>query len=170
MNTQNESEVVLAFYRSLHQLITAPEFDGVVAEALVATYDQTRDHITLDECTVKSLKSCHREWHDQNADLNRTTDLAEKAFANLAGQMRNPEAQKVCRKFREISGTDEVHDLYVQLRNLRLLGKDKSGPAVVTLVVDSASVLIDLIKRGRDAKCEYTHFSQNEKEEPGEQS
>jgi len=170
MNKQNESEVVLAFYRSLHQLITTPEFDGIVAQALVTTYANTRVYITLSECTMKSLHSCHREWHNQNADLNRTTDLAEKAFADLASQMRNPEAQKVCRKFREISGTDEVHDLYVQLRNLRLLSNDKSGPAVVTLVVDSASVLIDLIKRGRDAKCEYTHFSQNEKEEPVEQS
>jgi hypothetical protein len=165
MNTKNESEVVLAFYRLLHQLVTAQEFDSVLAKALVATYNQTRDHISLGECTMKSLRSCHREYHDNSQDLDRVIELSEAAFADLAGQMRNPEAQKVCQNFREASGTFNPEDLYLQVRNVRLLSKSEHGPAVITLVTHSGTALFNLLRMSNDSTCAYTHFSQRGKGE-----
>ncbi len=158
MKKPDIANTVLAFYRSVYKLITAREFDAVVAEALVAAYQQAWDHISLDQCTVKSLRSCHREFKNWDTKLRRTTRMSEKAFADLSSQLHNPAARRICRRFQKISGTDENDVLYIQLRRLRLLGKNKSGPAEITFIVDSASQLINLVKRGRDARCQFTHF------------
>jgi hypothetical protein len=166
MNTKNPSETVLAFYDSLHTLITSKKFDKVIAAALVATFNEMTEHISLDECTVDSLKAAHKQYNDPSADLDYITAYSEKAFADLAPQLRNPRAQEICERFRGNSGTGDATDLYVQVRNFRLLGVDEAGAAIVTLAVDSYSTLIDLLEKCDNSACEYTHFSHSKKTTP----
>lgn len=166
MNTKNTSETVLAFYDSIHTLITTKKFDKVMAEALVATFKEMTGHTTLEECTVESLKAAHKEYNDEGADLDYITAFSEKAFVDLAPQLRNPRAQEICERFRSHSGTGDATDLYIQVRNFRLLGENEAGAAIVTLAVDSYSTLLDLLEKCGNSACEYTHFSHSKKTTP----
>lgn len=166
MNTKNPSETVLAFYDELHTLITTEKFDKDMAEALIATFNDMTSYISLDECTMESLQAAHEEYNDPSGDLEYFTAFSQKAFADLAPQLRNPRAQEICERFRDNSGTSSATDLYIQVRNFRLLGKDEAGAAIVTLAVDSYSTLIDLLEKCDDSACEYTHFSHSKKTTP----
>jgi|SRR3989338_1849158 len=161
MNKKAAYTKVVAFYGLLHTLVTSKKFDEAVAESLMASFEEIREIISLEECTGESLKACHGQYNNPNADLDLMDKFSEAAFADLSPHLRNPRAQGVTERFRDSSGTGD--DLYVHVKNVRLLGEDETGAAIVTLTVDSYSTLMDLLEQGADSSVEYTHCSLGKK-------
>lgn len=78
-------------------------------------------------------------------------EWAKFAFSDLSPHFRDPEARLVFAKLLKclrINTNKEYLLLFVQMKNIRLLGGRSDGPAVVTLVVDNFSSLDNLLREG----------------------
>lgn len=155
MKTNN---TIIAYYTSLAALISDEAFVESSAEAVVTLAEEIKP-IESRKDVLDFLRQAHEEYHDNNRDLDIMTSLAEKAFEDLAPHMHDVNARKAFRRLTEMSGTGEVQDLYSHVSNVRYLGKDKNGMAVVTLVVSSYRELKDLLENPGGATVEEGHLS-----------
>jgi hypothetical protein len=153
------AEQLVAFYRILLEVIRSEKFDKTVAQSLAATYEEHKKFLTTPEATIAAIRQWRREYQDPGGDMETITTLSECAFTDLAFQLRNPEVQTVIEGYLNSAGTFTVNDIYAQIRNVRLLGKDENGPAVVTIAVSSLSTFADLMKDVDGTDVEYSHCS-----------
>ncbi|MCX6718819.1 MAG: hypothetical protein NTZ38_00320 [Candidatus Taylorbacteria bacterium] len=158
---------IIVFYERLYLLIANETFSEMAAADLVAHFNGMFEIVghglSIEEFTLETARKAHDDYNVPGpSHLEMTGELAEHAFEDLAPFFRDPRAQILTEHFRAISGTGTSIDLYVQIRNVRFVGSDESGPAVVTLVVDSFDSLQHLLSSPQDGGVEYSHLSYGE--------
>jgi methionyl-tRNA synthetase len=153
----NTSHPVVAFYTALAAVIGDETFVESSAQALEKQFSEIMPR--REDMTMKFFREAYDEYHDNAQDLDLMEQLAEQAFEDLAPHMHDVNARKAFRRLAEMSGTYEIQDLYSHVSNVRFLGKDKDGMAVVTLVVNSYRELQNLLKNPRDGAVEVGHLS-----------
>ena len=151
---------VLEFYQSINRLLMGREFEQQAAESIAAEYWMILRKLSLKKCTVETLRKCHQEFKYNGPDFSSLEDLAKSAFADLAGQMRNPSVRAVCLQFASMSQTEDRGDLFVHICNVRRFDKFHSHqPVMITLVANSEEALFDLLQRKAQYRAAQTHFS-----------
>ncbi len=151
---------VLAFYKKLLEIISLEEEDlpYEIGIAAVELFDEAKDSISIPEFTAEHVNALHEEF-----DVRES--YAEKAFQDLAPHLRDHEAQVVVEKFFACTGTADGNDLYANVKNVRPLGDDPYGPAVVTMVVHWYGNLFALLSNLEKNRPSYIHASYGEKAE-----
>ena len=152
----NTSHPLVAFYTALAAVIGDETFVESSAQALEKQFSEIMPK--REDMTMKFFREAYEEYQGPG-DLDLMEQLAEQAFEDLAPYMHDINAREAFRHLMEMSGTGEVQDLYSHVSNVRFLGKDKDGMAVVTLVVNSYRELQDLLKNPGGATVEVGHLS-----------
>ena len=156
-------KIVLAFYHKLLEIIDLEEKDlpyDLGMEA-IDLYNKAKDEISLPEFTADHVNSLHTEFDARE-------DYAEAAFQDLASHLRDPRAQEVVDGFFSRTGTGDGDDVFAHVKNVRPLGKDQYGPAVVTLVVHWYGNFKSLLSKNEGKRPTYVHGSFSEKAVPSE--
>ena len=142
--------MILAFYQGLAELFLThkyheerpnDEFNEKLANELLTLFVKIKKHISIKNYSVEIM----HDVSDGRDGGFMPYELAACAFKDLAPHLRDPEARKVIDSFRQILNDEENKNLFVRVKNTRLFGKDKNGPAVVTLVVSNQLNLMDIL-------------------------
>lgn len=149
------------FYAKLLNFFKNEDASTPHAIELVEIYNSAEGQITLQDVTLDNLIQWHEEVDRENLHddpgITFLETVAECFFEDLAPQMRSEAVQDLLYKWREMAGITEDTDVFVHIRNVKMLG-DKV--ATVTLVVNDIERFRELLK---DPDREwYTHVSEKE--------
>lgn len=157
MNTNQKFD----FYAKLLNFFKNENVSVPQATALVEIYNSAQGQITLQDVTCENLMLWHEEvgredLHDDPGIAFLET-ITECFFEDLAPQMRNVAVQDLLYKWREMAGITENTDVFVHIRNVKMLGDEVAS---VTLVVNDITRFRELL---RDPEQEWhTHVSEQE--------
>ncbi len=149
------------FYAKLLNFFKRENASVPHATELVEIYNSEKGQITLQDVTCDNLM----QWHEEvgREDLHDDPGIAfletitERFFEDLAPQMRNVAVQDLLCKWREMAGITEDTDVFMHIRNVKMLGDEV---ATVTLVVSDIARFRELL---RDPEQEWhTHLSEKE--------
>lgn len=149
---------VLAFYNKLLEIISleGKDLPYETGMAAVELFDAVKDSVSITEFTADHVNALH-------SDFDVREDYAEAAFKDLAPHLRDPEVQGLVENFFSCSGTADGDDVYTHVKNVRLLGNDSTGPAVVVLVTHAYGNFQALLSKKMGDRPANVHGSYSQK-------
>jgi hypothetical protein len=149
---------VLGFYCKIAEIMDLPEEDELphdLAMAAIDLFNEAKGEISIPTFTAEQANELHDDF-----DVRET--YAEAAFEDLAQHLRDPQAQEVMKKLIINTGLTGGDDLFVHMKNARLLGKDTRA-AVITLVVDDLDMFKRLMSKDENERPSHVHGSISDK-------
>ena len=151
------NDKMIAFYGCLIVLIYDEKFVQSSAEALIKLYAEIKSDIHAKDITMDVLRDAHKEYHNENADLDLMEALTEDAWRDLAPYMGEEEVRVIFESFTNMSGTGSETDLFVYTEKAEPLTEDPEGCVRVTMVVNDYSRLKELLRDLDDSSVEVIH-------------
>lgn len=154
-------EKMIDFYGELVNLLCDHTgFLEVRARYLMSLFSDIKKDLSIEKLDMAFLRGVYHEYQDSNFPTPESiTKIAENVFKDLAIHMRHPRVRFIFGQISSMAGADSEDTLFIFLKNVRLLEKDKqNGPAVVTLVVNKHQGLKKLLSQTQAKGIEVVHL------------